>query len=428
MGGLLQMSEKELDRYVILQKVLAKELTQKSAGELLNISNRQVRNLISSLRSKGPSGLISKHRGKVGNHRKSNEFKQSVLAIVSERYEGYGPTFTKEKLEEWHNLKLSRETLRLWMIEQGLWQCRKKKKKVHLPRERRPCFGEMTQGDGSRHYWFGDDLPAANATVLVDDATSTVTSLVFSEQETLDSYFAALRQHIEKYGRPRALYTDRYAVFQAAGGKGTTQMQRALKELDIELILANSPQAKGRVERANRTLQDRLVKELSLRGIKTIEQANAYAKEFVESYNKKFSKKPMKDFDAHRPLKGYDLDKVLCRCEMRTLLSDLSFQRNNKFYIVQGISDVRRAKSRKIEIREAADGKIRVFLAGKELQVGLLKEAKEEVALVLSRKEVIRWKPKGCIAIPDSHPWKSYNHQRLLRERKKEMKMYNEEG
>lgn len=420
MGGLLEMSKKELDRLIVLQKVLSKELKQIDAAGILSISDRQVRNLMTSLKTNGSKGIISKHRGKKGNNRKSNEFKESVLALVSERYEGFGPTLAKEKLEEWHDLKLSKETLRLWMIEHNLWVPRKKRKKLHLPRQRRECFGELIQADGSHHRWFGKELPAVNATVFIDDATSMLTSLVFSEEETTDSYFIALEQHMTRYGRPRALYTDHYSIFQTSKGNGITQMQRALIELDIELILANSPQAKGKVERANRTLQDRLLKELWLRGVRTVEQANAYAPEFIEQYNKKFSKKPMKDFDAHRLLEGYDLDRVLSRCEVRTLLSDVTFQFNNKIFKVQGISDVRRAKGRKVEVRVRNDGQMRVFMKEKELQVALLEEVQGGLVIPeLSRKEVIGWQPRKWKAPPESHPWKRYSYHSALREKRK---------
>jgi len=413
------MSKKELDRYAVLQQVQSKKLTQVEAARLLELSERQVRNLLVNLRQGGPQGIISKHRGKQGNHRKPAEFKQSVLALVREKYEDCGPTFVQEKLEEWHNLKLSEETLRLWMIEHHLWVPRSKKKKIYLPRKRRPCFGELIQADGSPEHWFGDDEPEANATVFIDDATSILTAVVFSATETLDGYFTALREHLGKYGRPRAFYTDHSSIFETSKGNGITQMQRALQELDIELILANSPQAKGRVERAHRTLQDRLIKELRLRGIKTIEEANVYAKEFVLEYNKKFSKKPMKDFDAHRPLDGYDLDRVLSHREVRTLLSDCTFQFNNKFFIAQGISEVRRAKGRKIEVRVTQNGAMRVFMGDKELQVTLLEEMPSPV--ILSRKEVLSWKPRGCQHQPDSHPWKRYGYQDVLR---KEIKKY----
>jgi transposase len=418
MEELLEMSQKEINRYHILQKVNEKQLSQKQAATFLNIGERQVRNLLVRLEREGPKGLISKHRGKRGNHRKPDKLKRSVLALISEQYEGFGPTLAKEKLEEWHKIKLSTETLRLWMIEHNLWTTRKKRKKIHSTRQRRECFGELIQADGSHHHWFGDENPPANATVFIDDATSTLTALVFSQGETLDSYFQALEQHLKQYGRPRALYTDRYSVFQSNNKEGLTHMQQALKKLEIEQILANSPQAKGRVERANRILQDRLLKEFKIRGIKTIEDANAFAREFIKTYNKKFSKKPMNDFDAHRSLDGYDLERVLCRLEERTLSSTLTFQFNKNIYQVQGISEFRRLKGRKVEVRQLKEERIRVFLDDKELKVVPLNQLTKTIP-VLSRKELFYWKPRGYHPSPE-HPWKRYSYHQTLKKKTSE--------
>ncbi len=408
MRGLLEMSTKELDRYSILQRVLSKELTQKLAGKLLRITDRQVRNLLKRIIREGPGGIVSKQRNKPSNRRLSDDLKHKALALVREQYEDFGPTLAQEKLAEYHELTVSVETLRTWMIETQLWIPRKKRKNVHLPRLRRECFGELIQGDGSHHHWFGDELPAVNATVLVDDATGTLTALVFSQGETLDSYFSALEQHIGKWGVPRALYTDRYAVFQATVGKGMTQMHRALKELDIELILANSPQAKGRIERANRTLQDRLLKEMRLRGIKTIEEANAFAQEYIEVYNAKFSKKPMSFENAHRPLEERDLQKILSRRETRTLLSGLTFQYKNKFFVVQNIPEIRRAEGRKVEIRTTREGQMRVFMNGNELEIKELSQVEDNSPKILSRKDVLVWGHRGVRTQPKTHPWKRY--------------------
>ena len=409
MGGLLNMSHKELDRYSVLQRVLAKDLTQQEAANLLSLKERQIRYLLTHIKKKGAEGLISKHRGKKGNHRKPDAFRQHVLALAKEQYEGFGPTLFKEKLEERHGLKVGTETLRLWLIEANLWIPRKQKQKVHIPRSRRDCFGELIQADGSHHRWFGEDGPMVNLCVFIDDATSRVTGLYFSESETLDSYFEALKQHLKQYGRFRALYVDRSSVYHSQREGGVTQMQRALKALDIELIYANSPQAKGRVERANRTFQDRLLKELHLRGIKTLEEANKFAAEYLATHNKKFSKKPMNDFDAHRPLDGYDLERILSRYETRTLLSSGIFQFNKTMYQIQGISELRRLKGKRVEIRVMKEGLIKVYLGDRELQALPLSEVMGEPVLELSRKEVLCWKSgRGRkTPVPAWHPWKN---------------------
>lgn len=400
----VNMSNKDLDRLHILKKVQTKQLTQVKAGELLKIGERQIRRLLVRLEELGPKGIVSKLVGKPGNRSKSKHFKQRVLALLREKYEDFGPTLAKEKLFSIEGLKVSSETIRKWMIESHLWIPRKTKSKQHLPRVRRACFGELIQADGSPHHWFGEEEPQASAIVLIDDATSIITGLFFSETETKEGYFKALEQHFHRYGRPRALYTDHYAVFCSPKQPGKTQMQMALKQLDIELILANSPQAKGRVERVNRTLQDRLTKEFRLKGIKTIDEANQYIAEYLEEHNKKFSKKPMSEFDAHRSLEGYDLERILCRKEERSLNSSGIFQFNKVFYQIQGVSQYRRLNKRKVEIRMIG-AKMRVFLGNKELEVLRLDEIIEQ-PLELNGKEMKSWQPREY-KVKATHPWKT---------------------
>jgi molybdenum-dependent DNA-binding transcriptional regulator ModE len=410
MEELLEMSTKELDRLHILRKIVEKSITQKQAAKLLKLSDRQIRNLLKKLVTVGAKGLISKHRNKPSNHSKPKQLKHKVLELICNQYVDCGPTFIKEKLEEWHNIKISVETIRLWMCDKHLWIPRLKRKKIHYSRPRRQCFGELIQADGSHHHWFGEENPICNATVLIDDATSIITAIVFSEGETLNSYFQALEQHLMKYGRPRALYTDQFSIFKSPRkAKDTkTQMNIALDKLEIELILASSPQAKGRVERANRVLQDRLLKEMKLRGIKTITEANEYAKKFIEIYNKRFSKKPMSNVDAHRPLEGYDLQRILCRYETRSLSSSLSFQFNKKFYQVQEINEIHRLTGQRVEIRVTREGEMRVFLKNRELSIKEFNEIEETP--ILSRKEVLEWKPKSSRS-RNNHPWKRYRYQ-----------------
>ena len=206
------------------------------------------------------------------------------------------------------------------MIQDHIWIPRKKRSRIYPLRPRRDYFGELVQIDASIHYWFEDRGNKCALIVFIDDATSKITSLFFCPTECLEGYFIALKNHILKYGRPIGLYSDRHAIFGGADCIHHAQFIRAIKELDIKSILARSPQAKGRVERANQTLQDRLVKEMRLRNINNIEDANRYLPEFIGTYNEKFSKEPRGQFDAHRPLdSGFDLERTLTRCEIRTL-------------------------------------------------------------------------------------------------------------
>lgn len=398
------MSDKELDRYHILQNVLDKRISQIKAAELLGLSTRQVRNLTKILLESGKRGLISKKRGHPSNRSYSSPFREEVISHVKDFYFGYPPKFTRDKLEEVHGIAIPCQTLRNWLIDEGLWEVKKcKKKKLHLPRNRREHFGELIQADGSHHAWFGPDSPRCNLCVFIDDATSKITAMRFSEGETLNSYFETFGDHIRKYGKPRALYTDRAKIFE--GGKNETQFQRALRLLEVESILAYSPQAKGRVERANRTLQDRLVKEIELRGIKGPEEGNEYLPEFIRMYNALFSKEPMHSLDAHRPLEeGSDLKRILSRYEERTLRKDWSFQLDNKFYKILEDKLIKRPAGRKIEVRKI-EGRVRAYLGDKELKCKPLNEVYDEspkyppLRLIIPKAKK-KWYPGK------NHPWK----------------------
>ncbi|MGA8165253.1 MAG: ISNCY family transposase [Waddliaceae bacterium] len=387
----------------VLEQVRNKKLKQRQAAEILGISDRQVRNLLAVVKVRGVKGLISKKRGLPSNNQKPNKLKEDVLSLLQSKYEGFGPTFASKKLEELDNIKVHAETLRLWMISSKLWIPKQKNIKTHPSRERRACFGELIQVDGSRHRWFGMDGPAVTLLVFIDDATSKVTTLRFCNQETLNDYFKTLETHLKRYGIPRGIYTDRLKVFN--GEKQLSQFQQALHSLGVESILAYFPEAKGRVERVNRTLQDRLVKELALRGIKTIDEANEYLPKYLEVHNEKFPVEPASSFDAHRPLeKDYDLERLLCRREERTLSKDYVFQFHNRFYKINETPEIKKPKGRKIEVRITRKGKIRAFLGPIELKFSPLDEIIQPS--VMTREEVLFWKPKNHKPVPSSHPWK----------------------
>ena len=238
-----------------------------------------------------------------------------------------------EKLAANHGLVVSRETLRKWMAEAGIWLSRKQRRTFHQPRLRRESYGELVQIDGSDHRWFEERGDPCTLLVFIDDATSRLMHLQFVESESTFDYFAATRAYLERYGKPVAFYSDKHGVFRvnkkdAIGGDGMTQFGRALHALNIDIICANSSQAKGRVERANGTLQDRLVKEMRLSGIDTIAAGNAFLPAFMENYNARFAKAPLDDRDVHRALVvGHDdLDDAFAWKEERTVSVNLTLQ------------------------------------------------------------------------------------------------------
>jgi hypothetical protein len=422
MEEILQMTEIEVDRFYIIQQVVQKQITQVKAAELLGLKERQIRNLIAAFIKEGKKGLISKRRGKTSNRAYQKEFKSLVLALVEERYPDFGPTFAVEKLEEYHGIKISNETLRSWMIEKHLWNPEKKRLRTHPPRPRRLYFGELIQIDGSLEFWFEDRGQRCVLIVFIDDATNRVTALLFCPSESLKGYFGCLEQHITKYGRPRSLYSDRHSIFGGGDHMHHAQFIRALNELDIKSLLARSPQAKGRVERVNRTLQDRLIKEMRLRNISNIEDANAYLPEFLEIFNQKFSKEPWGQFDAHRPLDvSTDLKRILTRLEMRTVTKDLCISIHNKYYKILESPNCNNLKRQKVEVRETFDGEMRIFFKNQELKYIPIKELQDKN--IMDAKEKLVWNPSPGGRPGVGHPWKKYAYQIPLANQIRKMEM-----
>ncbi|QXX76750.1 hypothetical protein MHY1_p00272 (plasmid) [Methylovirgula sp. HY1] len=280
--AMVSMSDREFSRLDVLMDVNAGRMSVSDACSRMGLRRRQVFRLLAGFRAQGSVSLVSKRRGKPSNNRLPAEVRDLAMVIVKDRYADFGPTLAAEKLAELHGCKVSRETLRQWMIEDGLWLDRKDRRKpVHQPRHRRDCLGELVQIDGCEHWWFEDRGSQCTLLVFVDDATSQLMHLKFVPSESAFAYFQATREYLERHGKPIAFYSDKHSVFRvskthAAGGDGMTQFGRALHELNIDILCANSSQAKGRVERAHKTLQDRLVKELRLAGIDDIEMANAF--------------------------------------------------------------------------------------------------------------------------------------------------------
>lgn len=325
------MSTKEARRFGIMQQIDKKILTLREASIELGLSLSQIKKIRKRYRLEGPEGLISKHLGKVSPNRTDPKIKSEILEILkSEEYEGFGPTFARDKIEERQRYCLSAETIRNWMLKEGLWiPKRKKKSKIYQRRQRRGKFGDLVQGDGSRHAWFEDRGPECTMVIYVDDATSTITAAKFVPAEKTESYQQILEKHLSKYGKPKALYVDKHAIFLTSRNgevSQNTHFARVLKDLEIDLIFAHSPQAKGRVERVHGTLQDRLIKEMRLQKISTIEEANAFLPTFIEAYNARYGEKPRDAGDGHKPLDPEEnLERVFAKRSTRKVSKDLSF-------------------------------------------------------------------------------------------------------
>ena len=296
--GLVAMSLRDLQRTEVLTEVLGGRRTAGSAAAVLGLSVRQTKRLLVRYGDGGGGALIHQARGKASNNQLDPGVREYVLELIRRQYRDFGPTLAAEALLERHGITIGRETVRKWMVGDGLWLSRRQRRTFHQPRLRRESYGELIQIDGSQHRWFEDRAEPCTLLVFIDDATSKLMQLRFVPSESTSSYFEALSGYLQSHGCPVAFYSDKHSVFRmnrdAAGGQGMTQFGRALAELNIEILCANSSQAKGRVERANRTLQDRLVKELRLSQISTVEAGNDFLPEFVEGFNHRFSITPVK--------------------------------------------------------------------------------------------------------------------------------------
>jgi transposase len=357
------MSQKEVKRAGILTLLKDGKLTQQEAASLMGIGTRQVRRLIVRYRQDGLSGLISKRRGGVSNRALDGELCAQAISLIGTHYRDFGPTLACEKLSERHQLHLSVESTRQLMIKADYWHPKKGSKIVtHPMRERRARFGEMIQIDGSPHDWFEGRGKYCTLLVFIDDATGQLTQLHFVPTETTLNYMQVLHDHILAHGIPVALYSDRHSIFRINAKQtdpdAETQFSRAARELGITCIHAHSPQAKGRVERANQTLQDRLVKEMRLAGINDMDSANTWLPSYLADYNQRFAVSAQDQTDAHVVYAGTpaQLRSELSVQITRTLSKNLSCQYANELMQVQTTGTGLALRGAKVTVHEHFDG------------------------------------------------------------------------
>ena len=419
------MSKQELSRAQVLRQLDEGRIKQRHAAEQLNLCVRQVKRLLSAYRRFGPQGLLSKKRGCPSHHQLNSQTKQFALELLQERYADFGPTLAHEKLSEVHHLDLGRETVRGLMIHAGLWHPRRAHKPViHPLRERRAQLGDLVQIDGSPFAWFEDRAPTCTLLVCIDDATGRLLDLLFTEAESTFSYFEVTEHYFKLHGKPRSFYSDKLSVFRvnhpnALEGSGLTQFTRAMDQLHIEVICANSPQAKGRVERANQTLQDRLPKEMRLRGISTMTEGNAYLPEFIADFNKRFAVAPRNATDAHRPLLPQDnLARILTVQATRVLSKNLTLQYDNVIYQIQTARPTYALRNAQVIVCENRQGKIAIEYKGRPLLYTVFRQAPRQAAVVSSKQIALKLdgldepaksaKRRKPYIPPPNHPWRRF--------------------
>ena len=367
--GCLLMSSAERERSHLVRRSIEKSLSQREAAERLGVGVRQFKRLVGAWKRQGDVGLISRRRGRAAPNRLTDGTRLRIEQLLRETYPDFGATLAAEKLAERDGIVVSRETVRRLQTRLKLHRPKKRgEKRVFQLRERRPRFGELVQIDGSPHDWFEGRGPRCTLIVFIDDATSRLLALRFVAAESTKAYLETLRDQVLTHGRPLAFYSDRHGIFrvnakEAANGDGKTEFGRVVARLDIGLITALTPQAKGRVERANQTLQDRLIKEMRLNGIDGIAQTHAFLPRFIDKYNAKFAIPPRDATPAHRPwTKTEDaLDEMLARREERVLTKALTFSSGGKKYCVKTQGPGTALRGARVALHHFADGRLRVY-------------------------------------------------------------------
>jgi len=398
------MTIKEAERLSIMKQLKSKKLKQREASETLSLSLRHTQRLIRSYKEEGAQGLISKKRGKTNSRKMPLRKRTKIVATIREKYYDFGPTFASEKLREIEKLSVSREMVRKLMIEEGLWKAKKKKeKKVHQRRTRRSQEGELVQADGSYHDWFEGKAPKCCFIQFVDDATSKILYAKFCDWESKDNYFACLEGYLKKHGKPQELYVDKHSVFRVTRenlkkGEGVTAFHKALKTLGINLICANSPQAKGRVERKNGVLQDRLIKEMRLEKISSIAEGNRYLEEeFMGAHNKQFGKLPANPQNGHKSLNSNEnLEKILATRDERSISKNLTIQYDNRIYQLE-TKTPNRMKYKKVITIERAGKELIIEYEGKEILYSIWEEHKYAGPEIIDDKQLeSAWEKKSA--------------------------------
>jgi len=414
----IKMSNKDVLRSQVMAQVLDGKLDQRGAADRLKISVRQVKRLKRRFADAGAEGLISKLRGRASNRRTPPAVLEQAMALVRERYSDFGPTLAHEKLGELHGIELSVETVRRAMIAAGLWKARRGAgARSHPMRERRARRGELIQIDGSPHDWFEGRAPRCCLLVFIDDATSELMGLRFVDAETTLSYMSVLEEHILQHGLPAAIYSDRHSIFRInqgdkkSTGDAQTQFGRALESLGIEGIQANSPQAKGRVERANQTLQDRLVKEMRLQGVRSQEAANAWLPQFIRAFNRRFAVPASKPDDAHVKYAGtrQALRRILSVHTERKLSSNLSCQYRGNLYQVQSAGTGVGLRGASVTVLSHMDGAIELLWKERVLPFDSRPQPEKQAKAVDAKgvnAKVEQALRRRTAPPPVGHPWK----------------------
>ncbi|MDO9464019.1 MAG: ISNCY family transposase [bacterium] len=408
--GVITMTAKELRRVSVINRAIEKVMTQKETARLIGLSYRQTKRIVARVRQEGDTGIIHKSRGKPGHRRIDDEMRAKVLGLYDKKYWDFGPSFASEKLHELDDITVNHETLRLWLIADRKREWQRKARAHRQWRERRECFGEMVQMDGSHHDWLEGRGPKLVLMGYIDDATNDVSAGFYDYEGTMPA-MDSFKKYINKNGIPNSIYLDKHTTYKSNGKptieeelnnrKPLSQFERACEELGVDVIHADSPQAKGRIERLFKTFQDRLIKEMRLRGIKTKEEANKFLDEYLPIYNKRFGFQPAKKADMHRAVpESANLDDILCRKTVRVLRKDFTVSHDKKLYQVEN-----RIRAKKVVVCERTDGRISITYKGEALNY---REITSRPKRANDEEKPYEFKLRKVYIPPKDHPWRKY--------------------
>ena len=422
MDAYIIMSKKETRYAEVLQKVIAKSISQKEGAKTLSVTTRHLRRLEKRFRKDGIAGLVHRNRGKRSNRKIPEEKKTAILKLLRDFYADFGPTFASEKLKEDHDFDYDPKTIRSLMIEAGLWMSKGRKKEAHrFWRERRACLGDLIQYDGSYERWFEDRGPKSCLLASIDDATGAVTQAFFAEHEGTEPTFAFWRSYLETHGKPRSIYVDKFSTYSMnhkiakENGDTLTQFGRAMRECGVEIILANSPQAKGRVERLFGTLQDRLIKELRLNGISTPEEANRFLeKTFLPAFNARFAVVPRESANLHVRLTKKErnaLPAIFSRQYERIVRNDFTLAYGKEWYQLSEKQPVTVFKGDTVTVEEHQDSTVHFRLHGTYLHSSKLPVRPKKV-----RQASVVLSPRSPHRPAADHPWRKFDFSHSSKE------------
>lgn len=418
---IITMTSQEAERLTIVNNLIAKKINGTDAAKQLNLSVRQTKRLKARVIKNGAKGIVHKLRGREGNNKIEKKLLKEVKKIIQKEYPDFGPTLATEKLMEINKINLGVTTVRKLMIKEEFWKTKKRKQnQEHREwRERKECYGEMQQFDGGYHKWFEDRNEEVCLLAAIDDATGKITKLKFAKNEGVIEVFRFWKEYLKAKNKPVAIYLDKFSTYKVNHKNATdnhellTQFQRACNDLNINLISAHSPQAKGRVERLFETLQDRLVKELRLQNISNTETANQFLEEkYIQIFNEKFSVIPTKDTDLHRPLAEHDqknIDKIFSIQSVRLVKNDFTIQFKNQWYQLAEIQPTTVYRKDDILVEERLDGSICLSKKDKYLNFKKLPTRPEKIKtnLVAVTPRKSNWIP------PENHPWRKQIHANI---------------